>query len=497
MKSFDIISDNKMNENQKTKSSLFKNSTVHTSLNSNDSINISDSELFDLDDLDISTPQKNDEDFFDDYIDYKNLKKASSKLKSVLDISKLMNTIYDPNELLKLVLDKIVELSSAEKGSILLLDEHNELNFSVFKNYTSSEKEAAKKEVSKTVLFDAIQQKKAILLRDAQSEVVYESSESIIRLNIHSVICVPLLYQGTPLGAIYLDNHNVNQFNEDDLEILEAFASQAAVSIKNAGLIEQINRHNAELEQLVIEKSQQLLEAQQNIMKQEKIAGLAHIASGVAHNFNNIMAGIMGNAELLDMYEIGHKKEINQIIHLSMDVSKLTSTLLEFSRGSGGEKSEIDIIEALESILLLKNPDFTSKNIKVIKHYTIEQHLLTTGNRFEIMHALINVLANAIESFDNRNDTIHNIELSAESKKDKVELHIKDNGCGIAASNLSSVFNPFFTTKGSISGGSHHGAGLGLSTAQKLLNENQSAISINSEEGVYTDVCVIFNLLKN
>jgi len=485
-----------MNDNQKTKSSMFKNSTVHTSLNSNESINISDSELFDLDDLDISAPKKNDEDFFDDYIDYKNLKKASSKLKSVLEISKLMNTIYEPNELLKLILDKIVELSNAEKGSILLLNDHEELNFTVFKNYTSSEKEAAKKEVSKTVLMDAIHQKKAILLRDAQSEVVYESSESIIRLNIHSVICVPLLYQGTPLGAIYLDNHNINQFSEDDLEILEAFASQAAVSIKNAGLIEQINRHNAELEQLVIEKSQQLLEAQQNIMKQEKIAGLAHIASGVAHNFNNIMAGIMGNAELLDMYEIGHKKEINQIIRLSTDVSKLTSTLLEFSRGSGGTKSEIDIIEALENILLLKNPDFISKNIKIIKHYFLEQSLLTTGNRFEIIHALINVLANAIESFENRYNTIRNIELSAECKKDKIELHIKDNGCGIAATHISSVFNPFFTTKGSISGGSHQGAGLGLSTAQKLLNDNQSTISINSEEGTYTDVCITFDLLK-
>jgi len=486
----------KMNENQKTKSSLFKNSTVHTSLNSNDSINISDSELFDLDDLDLSTPQKNDEDFFDDYIDYKNLKKASSKLKSVLEISKLMNTIYDPNELLKLVLDKIVELSSAEKGSILLLDDQDVLNFTVFKNYTSSEKEAAKKEVSKTVLFDAIHQKKAILLRDAQSEVVYESSESIIRLNIHSVICVPLLYQGTPLGAIYLDNHNINQFSEDDLEILEAFASQAAVSIKNAGLIEQINKHNAELEQLVIDKSQQLLEAQQNIMKQEKIAGLAHIASGVAHNFNNIMAGIMGNAELLDMYEIGHKKEINQIIRLSTDISKLTSTLLEFSRGSGGIKSEIDLVEAVENILLLKNPDFISSNIKIIKHYSADLSLFTTGNRFEIMHALINILANAIESFESTNQSERRIELTISKIKDKIELHIKDNGCGIDTEHLSSVFNPFFTTKGSISGGSHHGAGLGLSTSQKLLNENQSLISISSEAGRFTDVCVIFNLLK-
>lgn len=485
-----------MNENQKTKSSLFKNSTVHTSLNSNDSINISDSELFDLDDLDLSTPQKNDEDFFDDYIDYKNLKKASSKLKSVLEISKLMNTIYDPNELLKLVLDKIVELSSAEKGSILLLDDQDVLNFTVFKNYTSSEKEAAKKEVSKTVLFDAIHQKKAILLRDAQSEVVYESSESIIRLNIHSVICVPLLYQGTPLGAIYLDNHNINQFSEDDLEILEAFASQAAVSIKNAGLIEQINKHNAELEQLVIDKSQQLLEAQQNIMKQEKIAGLAHIASGVAHNFNNIMAGIMGNAELLDMYEIGHKKEINQIIRLSTDISKLTSTLLEFSRGSGGIKSKIDLVEAVENILLLKNPDFISSNIKIIKHYSAELSLFTTGNRFEIMHALINILANAIESFESTNQSERKIELTISEIKDKIELHIKDNGCGIDTEHLSSVFNPFFTTKGSISGGSHHGAGLGLSTSQKLLNENQSLISISSEAGRFTNVCVIFNLLK-
>lgn len=484
-----------MNDNQKSKSSLFKAISGTSSLESNDSISISDSELFDIDDLDISSPKKNEEDFFDDYIDYKNLKKASAKLKSVLEISKLMNSTYDPDELLNLVMDKIVELSGAEKGSILLLDGDDSLKFKAFKNYTSLEKENAEKEVSKTVLNEAINKKKAILLRDAQSDDVYESSESIVRLDIHSVICVPLLYQGIPQGAIYLDNRNINQFTEDDLEILEVFASQAAVSLKNAGLIEQINKHNAELEYLVSQKSLELLEAQKNIMKQEKIAGLAHIASGVAHYFNNMMAGIMGNAELLDMYGVEHKKEINQIINLSANVSKFTATLLEFSRGTGGEKSEIDITEAVENVLMLKETDFIDNKIVVIKNYSASQVLLTKGNRFEIIHAMINVIANAIESFESINNS-KTIEISLQLLSDRIQLNFQDNGCGIKEEHISSVFNPFFTTKGSISGGSHQGAGLGLSTAQKLLNENDATISISSSLGSGTNVEIVFKQLK-
>ncbi len=456
---------------------------------SEESVSFEDSDIFGKDDFLFESVIENETSFFEDYSGLQESDKSSLKLKTLLKISTLMNQTYDISNLLFLVLDKIVEFSEAEKGCIILIKENDQLEFKAFKNYSNFEKGQIEQEISKTIIFDAISKQKAILINDAQNEDQYEDSESIFNLNLHSIICVPLIYKETALGVIYLDSSGINCFSREDLEILEIFSSQAATSIKNALLLQEINKHNEQLEEMVEKKSSQLLEVQKKIAKQEKLTGLTHMASGVAHYFNNMLAGIIGNAEILDMYESKHTKEIHEIINISVKMANFISNLLNFSRGKGEEKTLENIIDLIEDALIFKQFDLQNRGIKLIKNFKVNPKVVTS--KFELIHTFINILANAIESFENIEKEDKQIEILVEKKDQSCLVTIRDNGRGIKKENLSSIFDPFFTTKGSISGGTHQGFGIGLSTAQRAISESKGDILVESELGKWTKVKII------
>lgn len=478
-------------ENKSHHDSIFQESSIED-LDTNESLDFTDSEIFNTDELDLSISDDDDDDLFSEIAESKRNFDDSQKLKTILEINKIMNSTHELDELFNIVLDKIIILSGAEKACVIMINEDNSLDFKSFKNYSSDEKQAAEKEISKTIIFDAVAKRKAILLNDAQNADDYDSSKSILRLDIHSVICIPLLYKENPLGVLYLDNRNINQFTEDELEILELFASQAAISLKNAILIEEINRHNQKLELIVDEKSKQLINAHKNIAKQEKYTSLAHLSSGVAHYVNNMLSGIMGNAELLELYKVGHDKEINNIINLASDISKFITNLLNFSRKETAEKTENNLAELVESTLLLKKSDLI--NIEIEKNYSEQINYCILVNKVKITHALLNIITNTLEAFDLVKRSVKKISISIEKKADNYILTIFDNGIGIKEKNLPNVFNPLFTTKGSISGGSYESIGMGLSISQKLLEENEASITITSKQNEWTKVVIVFPL---
>lgn len=162
-----------------------------------------------------------------------------AKLKGILEISRSLAGSTDVGTLLPKILDTLLRIfPKADRGCILLKDgESKKMRVGAQKNRREDVDESVR--LSRTVLNRVLEEKAGILSADASSDTRFQASESISSLTIRSVMCVPMLgLDGEPMGVINLDSQNpVNQFKNDDLELLMAVAGQAALSYESTRLL--------------------------------------------------------------------------------------------------------------------------------------------------------------------------------------------------------------------------------------------------------------------
>ncbi len=190
------------------------------------------------------------------------------KLRRVLNISVQMNETHDAESLLHYVMDQVIELSGAERGFLVLVDEAGQMNLRVARGMADDELARAQAEISYTVLGEVAQSKKPVLLQDAMADERFSRQSSVLELNLRSVLCVPLLTRAELVGMIYADNRSVSgRFSQEDMELMVIFANQAASAIENAHLYEELEAWTHTLEQRVTERTAELEAANQALSR--------------------------------------------------------------------------------------------------------------------------------------------------------------------------------------------------------------------------------------
>jgi sigma-B regulation protein RsbU (phosphoserine phosphatase) len=162
----------------------------------------------------------------------------AAKLKAILEISRSLAGTLDVEKLLPRILDSLFSIfPHADRGCILLQGDDGKMIPRAMKHRMDDEDSSVR--LSRTILNQVLQEKKAVLSADAASDERFQASESISALTIRSMMCAPLLnLQGEPLGVINIDTLNpISQFKKEDLEILIAVAGQAAMSYESARLL--------------------------------------------------------------------------------------------------------------------------------------------------------------------------------------------------------------------------------------------------------------------
>jgi transcriptional regulator with GAF, ATPase, and Fis domain len=167
--------------------------------------------------------------------------------RKVYAFSKELVWNQDLNGLLEDLMDSIIELTSADKGFLILIDE-GDLNVRVARNLKRENIETAVAHVSDSIISKVLQKKSPLIVSDALHDEEFNSSMSVMNLKLCSVMCVPLLDRGSILGLIYVGNDNiVNLFNEGHLEVLTIFAAQASLIVANALLLNELKVDNEAL----------------------------------------------------------------------------------------------------------------------------------------------------------------------------------------------------------------------------------------------------------
>jgi len=157
---------------------------------------------------------------------------------------------YDIEELLNILIDSIIDVTGAANGFLILHRNRDDYDFTVARNVNRQTIANADMYVSDSIIRRVLETGKPIIVSDALSDEEFKTSASVLSLKLTSVMCVPIKEAGELLGIIYVGNNNiVNLFSHDTLLVLEIFASQAALVIKNALLVNELQQDKAKLEE--------------------------------------------------------------------------------------------------------------------------------------------------------------------------------------------------------------------------------------------------------
>ncbi|MFC1921964.1 adenylate/guanylate cyclase domain-containing protein [Chloroflexota bacterium] len=170
---------------------------------------------------------------------------------ALANISQVINSSLQLDDVLRIVMDTIVRLTGAERGFLMLHDQAGVLSIQVARNWEKETLEASEAALSHTVVNQVLGEGQPILTTNAQQDPRFDSQESIISLNLRSILCVPLKLKENTIGVIYADNRlREGLFTETEKNLLAAFANQAAVAIENARLFESVQITLAEVTEL-------------------------------------------------------------------------------------------------------------------------------------------------------------------------------------------------------------------------------------------------------
>jgi signal transduction histidine kinase len=228
---------------------------------------------------------------------------------------------------------------------------------------------------------------------------------------------------------------------------------------------------------------------QEQLIQSEKLAGIGILASGVAHEINNPLSGIIGMAEIALEEEDPTKNEsyLKDILDCAQRISVIVKGLRSYSRAAkNGEQGLVDLNEVLEETLKMVRLVSQKTPVEVIKKFQPVEKI--QANIGEIQQVFTNLITNAFQAMDGKGGKLV---LSTRLIGDSVEVKVSDDGMGIPQKNLNQIFDPFFTTKKP-----GEGTGLGLNIVYRIVTQHEGTIDVESKEQIGTTFTIKFPIRR-
>ncbi|MFN7036924.1 MAG: adenylate/guanylate cyclase domain-containing protein [Bellilinea sp.] len=182
---------------------------------------------------------------------FEELDEERRSLTALAGMAQVINTSLELNTVLQIVMDTIIRLTGAERGFLMLKDEDGNLVTRIARNWVQESLNTTELHISFTVIDRVASEGMPVLTTNAQEDPRFGKQDSVIAHSLRSIMCVPLRVKSEVTGVIYVDNRiRSGLFTAKQLDLLAAFANQAAVAIENARLFASVQRSLAEVTEL-------------------------------------------------------------------------------------------------------------------------------------------------------------------------------------------------------------------------------------------------------
>jgi signal transduction histidine kinase len=233
---------------------------------------------------------------------------------------------------------------------------------------------------------------------------------------------------------------------------------------------------------IIMDDITERVELETQLSQADKLSSIGLLAAGVAHEVNTPLAVISSYAQMLSKQLQGDEKKfavLDKITRQTFRASEIVNNLLNFSRTSATEFSDVDLNRVILDTLSLLEHQFKTSRIRV--HDELSPHLpRIQGNPGRLQQVFLNLFLNAKDAMP-EGGTLR----VATSNGDGVSVVVSDTGTGISQEHIRRIYDPFFTTKTAPQDGQRRGTGLGLSVTYGIIQEHAGKIRVESapEEG--------------
>jgi signal transduction histidine kinase len=264
------------------------------------------------------------------------------------------------------------------------------------------------------------------------------------------------------------------------LDAVRMLATVASVTLERNHLLRELRRERSRLQK-----------TQDQLLHSDRLSALGQMVSGVAHELNNPLSGVIGFSELAlkNNVDPAIERDLQRIDREAQRCQHIVQNLLNFARRTKPERKAMDLNELVENVLDLRAYQLRLDNIRV--ETELAPNLpRTLGVYHQIQQVLLNIINNANQAMlEVRGERL--LKLTTEVDNSRILIRVSDTGPGIAPMALAKVFEPFFTTKAA-----GKGTGLGLSLSQGLVKDHGGEIRVESLVGKGTTFTVEIPILE-
>ena len=408
---------------------------------------------------------------------YQETELKAQRLLLTDEINRAISSTLDLDSIFKVTVDKLKKVVNYERINLAYWRPEIgsfELSAIYFADGRAKLNVATVIPAEDTLMYQAVKTKSPLVVNKLALE---NNDKPVSRMfyaeGIRSFVSIPIFSQTDVIAVLTLTSESHNGFDSQAVEMLRSVASHLSVAIKNARLFLDLQRAYDNLKR-----------TQDQLVQSEKLRALGEMAGGVVHDFNNVLASILGRTQLLlrrlEQGESASEEKIKEglkiIEKVATDGSKILSRIHEFTKMKP-EKSFTpvnlnDIVEdALDLTRLYWEKEGLARGVEIKVERELGKISSVKGNPSELREVFTNIIINSIDAMPQGGK----IKVKSSQDKEKVWVEISDSGIGMSEEVRKRVFEPFFTTKG------RKGTGLGMSVAYSIVTRHAGEILIESQ----------------
>jgi GAF domain-containing protein len=397
------------------------------------------------------------------------LQARNRDLTALGEVGRAVSSTLDLKLVLKTIVDRAVELSGTDGGSIFYyredvgrfeLGETSGLDDQVIANFRKLDISARE-----TGLGNAIRSREPLQIPDLIKAVSNPARNAAIAGGLRAALIVPLLGGEQPLGALVLQRREPGEFPQTIVSLMQAFANQSAIALENARLFNEIAQKSRELEIASQHKSQ--------------------FVANMSHELRTPLAAILGYAELMQegFYEPLGQKSLDALTRIRSNgkhLLGLINTVLDIAKIESGQFT-LNVAEyAIESVVetVRAATESLAQNKKIALKTEVAKKLpIGLGDEQRLTQVLLNLVGNAIKFTD-----AGQVSIAASAVNSHFAVKVTDTGPGIAEEHQARIFDEFHQVDSSLTK-AKGGTGLGLAIAKQIVEMHGGRIWVESTLG--------------
>ncbi len=412
---------------------------------------------------------------------YQRIKKDKESLTKLVEISRKINSTLNLDDMLKIIINDVVEMTNADFGIIMLI-EKDYLKLALSKGIGEEKLKKTKVKIGKGVVGFVAEKMEPVIISDIRKERKRYKEYAMASDSIRSEATIPLLSKGKIIGVLDLESRKTGTFDKFK-KTLRILTNQIAIAIENARLYSEINNFNKRLKDEIETATKELREKNRQLEKMDQMK--SDFVSNVSHELRTPLTSILGYTKLLYSEKLGEindrqRESLKIISEESERLSRLINDVLDLSKLESKKMKvvleEVNLCEIAKASINAIKVKADEKNIRI--YLDCKGNTITMAGKDLIMQVFANLLSNAVKfSYNNSK-----IEVFVKQEREHITVRVKDYGEGIAKEEIPRLFDKFYQVDSSITR-KHEGTGLGLVIVKHIIELHKGSINVESELG--------------